>query len=143
MKSQNLFDTVKALESLGQPSNAGSLVGASQRFHCVACQKVKPLQEMKRIRSTGVVANVVDSICNSCWALNSEYIGSLARVVCATCRHTVSLLEPQKEKSGYEWKRGSYAHVAVCPVCATDKQLKFSPIAEKIAFYKAHGIPYE
>ncbi len=93
------------------------------------------------IPHTGVVGPVVDCVCKQCAFEHGKDLKDLARVVCATCRETVFLIDPHKERTGFTWSAGFIGHVATCP-CCSEEPIAGSPIAEKIAFYKAKGIPY-
>lgn len=76
-------------------------------------------------------------------ALCPEHLQSLrecSRVVCPRCKTIVLLLEPFKDKHGFEFKKGAVYHVEACPICRPG--LLKSAIVEKIVFYKQRGILY-
>lgn len=127
---------------LGKPK-ASAIVVQAKTYPCAICEKFHPLEAVRIIPSTSMVRPVVDCFCKSCYAAHAKELDRMARIVCATCKETVMVLEPHKEKvGGFVWENGMCTHVAVCPACCDD-DLKCSPVAEKIAFYKRAGIPYE
>lgn len=124
-----------------------------QRKACLLCSPARPkdgnlrlrlAQEMRRIQHTGVVANVMDCVCEKCAVEYAEDLRKLARIVCVGCREVVALLEPFKEpRGGFEWEARRCYHIADCPVCSGDPRQTASHVIEKIQFYKANKIPYE
>ncbi len=144
MSAEQMVQVARALDALG-PATPVIPVEPPREYECAGCGEKKPLGAMQRITGTTLAPQVIDVICRACWREHAPECRKLARVVCVTCKEVVGAVEPHKEKSGYAWKPGSFAHVARCPVCNTDEETKFdpSPVAEKIAFYKANGIPYE
>ncbi len=120
-------------------------------YRCIICDSAAggnpglgiTAQRMRRIRYTGVIENVMDCVCDKCGVENMKDLGSVARIVCTGCREVVAMVEPFKEKSGFEWKPGGFYHVIDCPSCARGRTLTGSPIVEKIVFYEANGIPYQ
>lgn len=139
--AHDLSILLAALRRLSKPPEPG-MPQVVRRFMCVQCEEAKTAEHMNLIPSTGVVGPVLDCVCHLCAAEWRKNLAELSRVVCATCRETVFLVEPHKEKTGFTWKPGGFYHVSVCPCCSSDPELAASPIAEKIAFYKANGIPY-
>lgn len=135
---------LKRLDSiLGKPKAPAAVVVTSRTYPCAICKGFHPIEAMHIIPTTRMVRNVVDCFCQTCYEEHREQLDPLARIVCATCRETVMVLEPHKERiGGFVWGRGSCSHVAICPSCSED-ELPCSPVAEKIAFYKRQGIPYE
>lgn len=141
--SAALFALRELDKVLGKPKEPKALVERPREHPCAACEKRYPMERMHVIPVTSLVKNVTDCFCQSCYDQHRKDLDRMARIVCATCRETVLVLEPHKEQAGgFVWAPGSFAHVAVCPVCA-DENLPCSPVAEKIAFYKRQGIPYE
>lgn len=134
---------LRSLDSiLGKPKQ-NAIIAQERKWPCAICRKFFPLTAIKRIASTSVVSNVVDCFCLSCYQQNQKELDRMARIVCATCKETVMLLEPHKEpRGGFVWREGSFSHVAVCPTCK-EGDLPYSPVAEKLAFYKERGIAYE
>lgn len=120
-----------------------STVAVEARAFCACCKKTKPLTEMNFIPDTGIVRRVLDCLCTDCLTAHARDFARAARIVCAGCRETVMLRDPEKERTGFELKSGKCYHVAVCPVCSADPHLKSSQVVEKIAFYKMNSIPYE
>lgn len=110
---------------------------------CYICRRGKLSTEMNRIPSTGVVSDVLDCICAACAKDNERELSKVVRIVCAGCREVVMMKEPEKEADGFVWKPGGFYHVSCCPVCAKDRNLVSSPVAERIVFYKQRGIAYD
>jgi hypothetical protein len=140
MNGTYLSTLLAALRSLKPPPAVGKVV-LPRKHPCVVCTNHKDLGDMVIIKHTGVVSDVIDCVCKSCFKEHGKELSNLSRVVCATCKETVFLIDPHKEKSGFAWTPGFIGHVATCPCCSSEP-IKSSPIAEKIAFYKAQGIPY-
>jgi hypothetical protein len=140
-----LTQAIMALRALDKLRGgvAPLIIPPHRLYRCASCNQRKKLEAMHMIETTGVVNKVVDCLCLGCWYSNKKEASAMARVVCASCREVVAAVDPHKEKSGFIWKPGSCSHIARCPVCSDDPEMKASPIAEKIAFYKANGIPYE
>jgi len=144
MDTNNLTAVAKVLNTL--PKSAIVMTEPPRLYTCVGCESTtKKLHEMQRITGTKLAPQVVDVICRACWATHLAECKKFARVICAGCKEVVLAMEPHKERTGYIWQPGSFAHVAYCPTCTRDKetQLRPSPVAEKIAFYKLNNIPYE
>ena len=144
MNDDQLKKAVRVLNTL--PPSTVTMIEPPRLYTCVGCESTtKKLNEMQRITGTKLVPQVVDVICRACWATHLQECKQFARIICAGCGEVVLAMEPHKERSGYTWLPGSFAHVAHCPTCTQDKeqQLRPSPVAEKIAFYKANNIPYE
>ncbi len=117
-------------------------VAIPQRSVCLICKKHKPVTDMVRIPTTGVVKGVMDCFCSACAKEHPKEVSALARIVCAGCREVVAAVEPFVERTGFPWVAGRFYHVSECPVCSKKLGLTESQIAEKICFYKSRGIPY-
>lgn len=114
-----------------------------ERCVCQACGNKRPLQEMARIPSTRVIANVQDCVCIKCAQADHKEFTKVARIVCIGCKEVVAMVEPFKERTGFQWTAGGFYHVVECPNCSKQFAMKQSHILEKICFYKKSGIPYE
>lgn len=127
-------------------------IAVPKRYVCEICSPAPergrrtatiPVERMARIASTGVVAGVVDCVCQACALANAKELVDFVRIVCIGCKEVVAQVEPEVEKSGFVWRRGGFYHVATCPTCTNDPRLRKSDLLEKICFYNARGIPYE
>ena len=115
---------------------------AERKLLCPCCENRFAISLMPLIKHTGIVGPVVDCLCRCCHKEHGPEFARLVRVVCAGCREVVAVVSPGKERSGFVWREGGYVHVAECPACTRNPELRESPIAEKLAFYKRNGIPY-
>lgn len=112
-----------------------------KRITCAACSSKVLAQDMHRLKSTGFVKDVQDMVCNKCAITYRSELAKASRLVCAGCKEVIHVFEPTAEKNGFKYHPNTCYHVAKCPCCCKEK-LEFSPILEKIAFYKTRGIPY-
>ena len=98
---------------------------------------------MWSINDTGVVRNVVSTVCKSCPNKALEAISKHYAIVCVGCKEVVIIGEPYTEKaSGFKWVAGKCYHVPNCPSCL-GRVIESSPVLEQKIFYKEKGIPYK
>jgi hypothetical protein len=108
---------------------------------CSGCGKKLTVEKFPRIRNTGRAAGVLDTFCPTCHKDYAREIRQFCRLVCIGCSEVVMVAEPGPEKgSGFVWPAGGCLHVNDCPACKAG--VKKSAIIEKLAFYKARGLPY-
>ena len=97
---------------------------------------------MFQIPDTGLVKNVVSTVCRSCPNNALAEIKKHYAIVCAGCREVVIIGEPYRERrTGFVWEQGKCYHVPNCPSCL-NRQIKSSPVIEQKIFYQDHGFPY-
>jgi hypothetical protein len=105
----------------------------SGKVPCV-CGKYMPVAECE-VEFSGYV--------NYCVALCEEHRKDLreyARIVCPRCKMLVLLVKPQKNKHGFEFKKGGVYHVERCRFCAPE--VNCAAVVEMKVFYNARNIPY-
>lgn len=100
---------------------------------CV-CGKYLPIGQC-RMAYSGYV-NYVVALCED----HRKDLHDYARVVCPRCKMLVLLIKPQRDKHGFEFKRGHVYHVERCRFCAP--QVDHAAIVEKKLFYNARKIVY-
>lgn len=140
---QNPDELRGAIKLIREREERAGPVVIPKTHKCLQCNKYLQAQFFPTVGPTGVIARARDCFCKSCAAEYRKDLDKVARIVCAGCREVIHVMEPGVERTGYTWRPGSFAHVAECPSCTTKTRLRQSPVAEKIAFYKAAGIPYE
>lgn len=101
---------------------------------CV-CGKYLAIGEC-RVEYSGHV-NYVVALCED----HRKDLADYARIVCPRCKMLVLLVKPQKDRFGFEFKRGGVYHVERCRFCAPE--VSSAAVVEKILFYKRNGIAYD
>lgn len=127
----NDFQAIKVVdEKVGTPDFSKLM---EDKMTCV-CGKNIPVSVLPIVNSG--VLNVTYNVCPSC----KKDVDELAHLVCTTCKSTVGHIYPNREPTGFEFRKGKFYHIGTCPQCNPKEKGK-ADIVEKVLFFRMNNIP--
>ncbi len=88
-------------------------IGPLTEFKSCICGTQFKLTDLPAKRCYSGVVNYDERLCQDC----QGHTKGLARIVCLGCRRLNLFIEPQRAKTGFEFKRDGHYHVRTCRHC--------------------------
>lgn len=82
-------------------------------FKACVCGSQFQLTDLPAKRCYSGVVNYDERLCVDC----QQHTKGLARIVCLGCRRLNLFMEPQRAKTGFEFKRDGHYHIRTCRHC--------------------------